>query len=777
MSKIRLNQGLLAAVSLAAISASTTPVLAQDAATALDDVIVTAQKREQSAVDVPIALTAYTGEFLQTIGVQEFEELSLFVPGFEVQNQSPNNPGFVVRGITSDSGEATTEPRVSVFQDGVSISRSRGSYIELFDNERIEIAKGPQSTLYGRGALIGAVNVVQNKAVLDTFSAFAEAELGNYEYFMVGGALNMPLADGLALRLAGRVKAREGFVENLLGGEDFNSTDTRAFRAALRAQPNERLTADLIVNVQFDDPSGTSFKSLSFLPTDPVTGAVLGNLGRNSGAALTSAPGFEGDQPLGLDREVFGVTSLVEIEISDTLSLSSVTAFRSFNGTEVFDADGLSLPIFVFAEDAQGDMASQELRLNFDNGGAITGFAGVSYFWEDGSQRVPLRINERAFALLNTPGGLPRPNGLSLTTINSIPTLAALKTNHTETFTNFGETKALDVFADATWAVTDRLELTAGVRFTSEDKTSGYLATLDNGRSVLGSGASPVDRGLIIQPTVPGGQFRSIEDDGVTYRAVGRFELTDSVNVFASYATGRRPKVLGVGAPTAPGGPVRFTELPSEEVESLEIGAKGEFFGRSLSLDGSWYDYSYENFQTTIRNDAGQFVSINAGQASSYGFEGQASWKPLEQIELFGNYAYNHSRFDIGIFTGNSFRLAPDHSYAVGGRFTTRALGGVFAAVPTWTWQSKVFFDNNNDRVDLQTADRIVDEFQDSYGLLNLRLSYAPDNAGWQVEAFGSNLLEEDYIKDAGNTGDSFGIATFIAGEPRYYGVGFSIRY
>lgn len=162
---------------------------------------------------------------------------------------------------------------------------------------------------------------------------------------------------------------------------------------------------------------------------------------------------------------------------------------------------------------------------------------------------MPLRINERAFALLNTPGGLPRPNGLSVTTINSIPSLAALKTNHTETSTRFGETRVLEVFAHATWAVTDRLELTVGKRFTGEDKTSGYSATFDNG-SVLGSGASPADRGLIIQPTAPGGQFSSIEDNDVTYRAVGRFELTDSVSVFTSHASGRRPKVLGAAAPT-----------------------------------------------------------------------------------------------------------------------------------------------------------------------------------------------------------------------------------
>ena len=772
------KSGLLAFASLLTLSTAA-PAMAQATdqdPTNLAEIIVTAQKREQSSQEVPIALTAYSGEFLKEIGVQEFEELSLFVPGFEVQNQSPNNPGFVIRGITSDSGEATNEPRVSVFQDGVSISRSRGSYIELFDNERIEIAKGPQSTLYGRGALIGAVNVVQNKAQLDEFGGNAEAEVGNYGYYMMGGAVNVPLGEGLALRLAGRVKERDGFVENLLGGEDFNSTDTLAFRAALRGQLGPRLTADVIVNVQFDDPSGTSFKSLTYAPTNPDTGAVIGDLGRNSGAALTTAAGFEDDQPLGLDRSVYGVTGLLNFEINDAFSLSSITAFRQFDGTEVFDPDGFSLPVLVFAETAKAEMASQEVRLNYDNGGTITAFAGASYFWEKGSQSVPLRTNERLFALLNS-GGLPRPNGLSMPFVNGIPTLAPLKTNHTETYTNYGETKAIDLFADATWAVTDRLELTAGVRFTSEDKESGYGAQLNNGGSVAGGSTPTVARGLIIQPTLNGlAQYQSLEDDGVTYRAVARYELADTLNVYASYATGRRPKVLSVAGPTAPQGNVRFTELPAEEVESLEIGAKGEFFGRTLTIEGSAYDYSYSNFQTTGRNGV-QFITINAGEASSYGYEGQGSWRPSDMFTAFATYAYNHSRFDSGAFEGNRFRLSPDHSYSVGARVSAKALGGEFAATPTYTWQSKVFFDNNNDRTDLQSADRIVDEFQDAYGLMNLRLTYTPDNANWQVSAFGSNLLDEEYIKDAGNTGDAFGIATFIAGEPRYYGVGFSVSY
>jgi iron complex outermembrane receptor protein len=148
MSKTTLKTRLLAAVTLTGAMTTGSVAWAQEQSpvNSVEDVIVTAQLREQKTVDVPFALTAYSGQFLEDLGIQEFEQLSAFVPGFLVQNQSPNNPGFVMRGITSDSGAATSEARVSVFQDGVSISKSRGSYVELFDLERVEIAKGPQST-------------------------------------------------------------------------------------------------------------------------------------------------------------------------------------------------------------------------------------------------------------------------------------------------------------------------------------------------------------------------------------------------------------------------------------------------------------------------------------------------------------------------------------------------------------------------------------------------------------------------------------------------------
>ena len=172
-----MKSALYSAVSALGFASLSPVMLAQgtdEPALVQNTVTVTVQKREQALKDVPVAVSALDAEFLDNLGLDEFDAVARFVPGFEVQEQSPNNPGFVIRGITSDSGEANIEPRIAVFQDGVSISRSRGSIVELFDMERIEVAKGPQPTLFGRGALIGGVNIIQAKAQFD-FGASLEA--------------------------------------------------------------------------------------------------------------------------------------------------------------------------------------------------------------------------------------------------------------------------------------------------------------------------------------------------------------------------------------------------------------------------------------------------------------------------------------------------------------------------------------------------------------------------------------------------------------------------
>ena len=820
----------------------------------VDEIIVTAQLREQRAIEVPFALSAFSGEQLDALGIQEFDQLSAFTPGFLVQNQSPNNPGFVMRGITSDSGEATTEPRVSVFQDGVSISKSRGSYVELFDMERIEVAKGPQSTLYGRGALIGAVNLVQNRARPGQTSAEARIEAGSLGYVMADGSLNLSLGDTAGLRLSGRLKTRDGSVENLLGGEDYNAIETNALRLSGAWAPSDAMRFDLIANYQQDDASGTSFKSIAFDPADPATGAVLGGRAPWDGAALTPGAEFDGGKSLGLDREVWGVTGLARIDLSDALTLNSTTAYREFSSFETFDPDGVSLPIMMGGEDARGEQWSQEFRLNYDNGGAISAFVGAGWFREEGSQRfisqyderialahLMARINPAVGSLLDGQPGVVGRNtlplaaypGVATTVLTGLlqsllpaparpmaPTLAAgmagnLKSAHIEEYTNSSELTSYDLFGDVTFRPNDQWEFAAGLRWTRDDKTTGYSGRVVNGRSALGTllalqeGLVPTDfilsplgvPGVLVQPgyatraglplfglnpsaqpTINNGDFvyADHEDDGLTWRLTARYALSDDTNLYANYARGRRPEVLNASSPRTPFGAPEFKVVEAETVDSFEIGGKSVRMDGRLRLDGAVFYYAYDNFQTTQWNGA-KLDTINAGEAQAYGLEAQFAFDVTPDFELFGAYGYNHSRFTTGARDGNSFRLSPDHMASVGAMWRVTAPGGQIEIQPTYTWQSKVFFDDDNDRIDLQAgnlvADLIVDEYQDSYGLLNLRVRYRPQSGAWAVEAFGDNILDEEYIKDAGNTGDNLAMPTFIAGRGATWGVGFTVRY
>jgi outer membrane receptor protein involved in Fe transport len=834
--RVQRSSVLLGASALGVVWALAGTASAQDAGAAqLDEVVVTAQLRQQSAIEVPFALTAYNGQRLEDLGIQDFEELSAFTPGFLVQNQSPNNAGFVMRGITSDSGAATAEPRVSVFQDGVSISKSRGSYVELFDIERVEVAKGPQSTLYGRGALIGAVNVIQNKAEIGQWDGAGRFGIGDLDYRMGELMVNAPIGDTAAIRFATRLKTRDGYVDNLLGGPDYNGFNTQAFRLSGAFQPNDGFRFDLIANYQQDDSPGTAFKSQAYTPQDPTTGAVLGTREPWTGAALTPSALFDGGRALGLDREVWGLTGIARIDLSDSLTLTSTTAYREFNSYEAFDADGVSLPILTAAEDAHGEQTSQEFRINYDAGGRLTGFFGAGYFSEKGYQRTPVQFDER-MTLAQLSGvldGNPLAVGQNTLPASLYPTVAQgvitqlltplgaaalapaiaanLKAAHIETPINSSELESFDLFADATYAFTDRFEMAAGIRYTRDEKTTGYASSVQT-RSILGGllaiqqGAVPPGQitallnglaipgaanlpagalplfGLTAQPTANNGDFTygDLEDEGVTWRLTARYALSDDASLYANYARGRRPEVLSPVGPSAPGGAVTFKQIDAETVDSFEIGAKAALMDHTLRLDGAVYLYNYENFQTTVQNGV-QFIVTNAGKAEAYGFEGQAVWAVGDQLEVFGTYSYNHSRFKAGIYDGNHLRLSPDHRASVGVTWTLPVAGGAFQVQPTYSWQSEVFFDDDNDRTDLQARnlvpDLIVDEVQDSYGLLNLRLRYTPNGGHWSVEAFADNLLDEQFIKDAGNTGDGLGMPTFIAGEPRTVGVVFGIKY
>ena len=824
-----------------------------------ETVVVTAQLREQRPVEVPFALTTYSGRFLDDLNIQEFEDLARFTPGFAVQNQSPNNPAISIRGITVDSGASFFEPRVSIFQDGVSISKPRGAYVELFDLERVEISKGPQSTLYGRGALIGAVNIVQAKPRLDDTFGMVRGEVGNLDYWLGEAMLNAALSPSVGLRVSGRYKTRDGHVDSLLPGvEDFNSVETGAARAILRVEPSETMSFDLIGNYQNDDTSGTAFKSLLYRPTDPVTGAVLDGLGTRDGAALAPGAGFEGGKDLGIDREVWGITGVGTLDLGTEFELKSISAYRTFESLEILDIDGTSLPIITGAEDAEHEQFSQEFRLTWDSGGPITAFIGASYFHEKSEQRQSVQFDERmALArladALNGGGLIPgRPatdpapaatfdslllNSLLLQGVAGsfgylLPALPAsgscngaspaasciapnLKADHREQDINQSETDAFDIFGDVTWKVSPQIELGAGLRWTHDDKTTSISDSVLNGRSILGGflgaltlpeplrtqlitalgvpGAATIPPsifypvplfGLTFQPTANNGDTFSADnkDDSFTWRAFARYEMNPDTSFYAIYARGRRPEVLSALNPAVPFDDPRFTLVDSETVDSFEIGAKTALMNRRLYLDGALFYYKYDNFQT-LEQSGTTFITTNAGEAESYGLESQLRYDHSRALRMFANYAYNHARFKSGVLDGNRFRLAPEHTISAGLTWSGDVGPGRLDFTPAVTYQSKVFFDDNNDESALQQPpatllpDLVQDEYEDGYALVSARLGYALAGGKYRAELFVDNLFDKKYIKDAGNSGDALGLPTFIAGEPRTYGLQLTGRF
>ena len=618
---LHLGIAMLAAAPLAALAQEAAPA-APGPVYQLDTMVVTAQKREQQVQDVPIAISAYSGEFLDDYNVRDFTDIGNLVPGLEVQEQSPNNPGFVIRGITSDSGEANVEPRVSVFQDGVSISKSRGSIVQPFDLERVEVLRGPQGTLFGRGAQIGAVHLIQNKAFNGYESGFTLGA-GSEGSFQASGYANAPLVDNrLYARVAMYHDKRDGFIENLSGG-DLNGKDTFAMRTSFRLDLRETDTLDLIFNFQKDAPPGTAFRS-GTIPTR-----------RGSLDVLDGTADLNRGEELGLERTVNGVTLLGNFALSPSWSLSTISGWREFDSHEEFDGDGSQVFVVEFAEDARGRQASQEFRFNFDDGGRFTGFGGVSWFHEEGSQRVVLRTNERSLVTMPVLGlGIPPllPDGSPNETVTHLPiapgVLLPLKAFHQEQYINHGDTTAWEIFADGTWAVNDRFNLTLGLRGTHEDVTAGYQSDYFGVPSMLGMlpvNGPPAFPNLLYLPSPLVERSESFKD--LVGRVVGDYAFSDDLRGYASLSRGRRPNVVNVDA-------LSSEVIDDEIVLSAELGLKGAAQGGRFVYDVAAYHYEYSNFQTTVRDeDSLRYVQANGGNATAWGAEVSLNWRATDRLQ------------------------------------------------------------------------------------------------------------------------------------------------
>ncbi|MFN7173867.1 MAG: TonB-dependent receptor [Thermaurantiacus tibetensis] len=769
---------------LAAALPFATPAMAQaqPQAAAADElvfggeIVVTAQKSEQRLVDVPVTITANTGAQLQRIGVTQFDQLSAFVPGLNIQEQSPNNPGFVIRGITSDSGSAQEAARVTVYYNGIDVSRSRGSYFDLFDIERVEVVKGPQATLFGTAAAIGAVSVIP-APVVEGVAGEARGAIGNFGQRQLSGFLNGG-GETFGVRIAAAYKTRDGVVRNIAGEpgsqnpggidqRNLNGQDQAGFRASVMLRPVPDLRLDLVFTYDGQRAPGTAFKSGTFRPTG-------GDTSPYTFAELAGSPFSKevlGAEKLGLTRNVYDVNLTARFARPDSpWSYTAITGWRKFDSLEVFDADGSQAWYLEFAEDARGEQISHESRVNYASG-RLRAFAGFNVFHESGTQAVPFSTEEGIYLqcaarlipglpCVDANGVVQARNATRILTGGAVSVLP-----YRALFRNGGEITNWSLFADVTYAVTDRLELSAGLRYLRETRQSSYFA--DQPPSVI-------SRAPLLPFASTDGQTFTAEgkNDAILPRANLLFRATDDINLYATFGKGRRPPIVQLSAarprPGGPSVPLR-RDVPAEIVWNYEGGVKGRFGPLSGTL-GIFYQ-TYDNFQVTV-NEGGQLVTRNAGSASNFGVETELSWTASRNLTLFGNAAYIDAAIDDkpenGIFAGNRFRLQAKWQ-ASGGLDARLPVSEQFQLflTPTATYQSSLFFELPNRP--------LISE--GPVALLNIRGGVETRDGRWQLLGFARNALNKEYLIDAGNTGGAFGIPTFIRGLPALYGAELAFRF
>lgn len=773
-----------------ALAQAGTPATAQaetEAATSDDEIVVTAQKREQRIEDVPLTVTALTGARMASIGVNSLSEVAAYIPGLQIQEQSANNPGFVIRGITSDNGSSQQGARVTLYYNGIDISRSRGAYQDLFDLSRIEVVKGPQATLFGTAAAVGAISLVSAKPEPGVSGAI-NGTYGNFDRTQVSGFLNAG-NDVLAGRIAFAYKYRKGYVRNIAGDanvpnqnqggvdqDDLNGQDQRGIRGSLRYRPSDSITADLVLTYDGQRNPGTAFKSRAHAPTGGQTGDY-GN------AELSGSPYSAevlGARKLGLDRNVYDANLTITADLSPGITFTTVNGYRRFDALEIFDADGGPAAYLEFAEDAKGDQWSHESRFAFE-GPKYRASVGWNAFFENGFQRVPFATEEGTYlacsvtpayapirSALNGAGiptgtGCVAPNG----TVPATRATAALTGGrataipYAAEFTNYGNNDTYSVFADATYIPVPALELTAGARILIEDRQSGYSSVQPNSVILAALG---IQSSLLGTANTNGNKFVAEKSfTAILPRFNALLKLNDAVNLYATISKGRRSPVVQLAAQrTAFGVGPNLQVVPQENVWNYEGGIKGRV--GPFSGAASVFYQTYDGFQVSVTNN-GVTTTQSAGSAKNLGVELEGNLRLASYLSVFGTFAYIDGGIGDeavnGVFAGNRFRLQPDTT-ASGGVILRLPVGGATVyATPSVTYRTKAFFELPNNPA-ISTP---------GYTLVNARAGVEFAQGRYSVGGFVRNATNKRYLIDAGNTGGGFGIPTYIAGEPRFYGV------
>jgi iron complex outermembrane receptor protein len=729
----------------------------------LEEVYVTAQKRTESLQDTPIAMSAYSSEAIESMGLINAKDIglaspSLQMPAFPLSN---NNLGLFIRGLgNADSIVLTKDHTVGLYYDGVYAARSTGLLADLVDLERVEILRGPQGTLYGRNTTAGAVNFISAKPSGE-FGVDQTLSAGNYGYWRSLTHLDLPDAGGLKAKFSASFSDRDGWVENEGPNEvpgfdytDYYEQESEGYRLALRYDGIDRLLIDYSVDYSDVDSSPGYFQyggaAGGLNPAfEPITNSYSDRLeetrtpvgGEKNAYYLPSS-----------NTEVEGHNLTISYEISDNLTFKSITGYREFdddvsqNFSEAFGGAG-SLETHTLTDH---DQFSQELQLvgSTDN---VKYVAGLYYFDESGDQ------SERQFLdrslvdefginvldlITNMPCGAGEP-GLPLCTDFALIFPAFLGEYSVES-----NVESWAVFGQSTYSVSDQLELTVGLRYTDDERD-----------------AERTNDGFFINAFSPGST--ESEKEKVDYTLIADYDISDEASVYAKVATGFRS-----GGSSRNG--LDFNKsFENEDLISYELGWKTELMDNRMRLNGALFYMEVDDiildYLPDPVNSPSNVEVFNSGEAEVYGLEVDLQFAVTEALFIGAGYTYLDYDFSDTIFPDNTDNTdttelvwAPEHAFAINADYLVPLEFGELRLHTDYSWQDDQYALANTDSGEVIVGD---------YGLLNARVSIANVEFGettWQFALWGRNLADEDssnYL--IGSTANTFLPPRMYGGEVR----------
>ena len=712
---------------------------------ALEEIVVTARRREENLQEVPVAITAFSAEELELRSIENVEDLQVLLPNVDIRGNGTsggNQGNMAIRGI----------PGVARYIDGIALSGNQGSLENVVELERIEVLRGPQGTYFGKNAIGGAIQYVTQKPQ-EEFGARIKATLGEFNRTDIVANVDIPLSDTVLTKVTAASLNRDGYVDSVTIDESYGEIDNTIVRGMLQWQPTDSFEAlftaeyneietGLQANVLFD-----VFEDVPFGPMTPQRYNA-------AGIPFTDELYAYGQREEYLNAADYtGVGNLFESnsysanltwDINDSVTFRSITASREFDYGSYRDLDATQLVMQNTWWYEEVEETSQEFQF-LGSGDRYSWVVGLYYYEED--QRRKFNGWQRWELTGMGPAG-PRPRN------------EADRSVRTDTA----------IFAEFAYDLTEQLTLTVGGRYSEEELHSETYDPTEP----LGAPDQPsfdLNGTIKFEDGVP--LVFDQDFDAFTPRVALQYQFTDTVMGYASYAEGFNGG--GVNArvdPTLPNNGI--VAFDSEILANIELGLRSDLLDNRLRLNANYFTGTWDDIQLTEVLTPGQGTTTNGGEAEIEGLEIDALWRVTDNFTL--NFAagwLDTAYTDTGkaelIVVGTPFPFAPETSYSIGGQWDNAlSSGGSITTRLDYGWIDD-FQTHTDARFQASTA------ANDAYGLLSGRITYTTPAGNWDVAIHGTNLTDEFY-RMGGFSAVLGGLDMGVVGRPREIGISVRLR-